>query len=161
MWMIYLAIHLTFAQIDLYYVMGDLQLMVDNLTETGLLFIMIFRLISAKFSRKLRTIISLAIEFIDAKHFRADEEWQLYLNYHRRARSYFKVVVPIAIVTTFMFWFKPMQLRLTAGTWDNCHTYSEFKDLFLLEFPKTRASLRLHRECLLPNPILKNCQKKM
>nr|AXM05179.1 odorant receptor [Campoletis chlorideae] len=115
LWMIYLAIHFTFAQIDLYYVIGDLQLMVENITETGLLFIMVFRLISAKFSRRLRTIIKLAINFIDAKHFRGEEEWQLYLNYNRMAKSFFKIVLPIAIVTTVMFWFKPMQLRIEAA----------------------------------------------
>nr|AXM05180.1 odorant receptor [Campoletis chlorideae] len=114
-WITYMAIHFFFSQVYLYYVFGDLQAMVMNVTDTGLMIMVSSRLIMLKFSRKLGSAVQLVIDFIDRKSFRHDEEWQLYLHYNRISKSYFKTVVPAALITTVLFWTKPMKnQRVTA-----------------------------------------------
>ncbi|XP_043286956.1 odorant receptor 13a-like [Venturia canescens] len=116
LWTIYIVYYLISAQIDLYYVFGDFQLTVQNLTETGLMVMMFVKLIVAKGSTKnLGTVIELTTKSIDPKHFRNVEEWELYVNYNRMAKRFFKIMMPMTILASFMFWFKPMQLRLIAA----------------------------------------------
>ncbi|XP_043286965.1 odorant receptor 13a-like [Venturia canescens] len=122
-WAIYLLIHVTGSIIDLYYVSSDFRLTVQNLTETGIMVTMYMKMVLAKYSRELGTVIKLTISFIDGKHFRNEKEWELYVNYNRMAKNYFKIVIPFTMVTALLFWLKPIQLRLIAGLQNETKPY--------------------------------------
>ncbi|XP_043276951.1 odorant receptor 13a-like isoform X2 [Venturia canescens] len=114
-WIIYLLIHLTMLLVDLYYVTGDLEEVVLNLTESTFNIMVVVKMIVMRFSGTLVTLMNRIIDGVDLKFFESSEELKTYLSYNRIAQMFFKLWLTMGIVTTTSFNLKCLEPRLKSA----------------------------------------------
>lgn len=116
-WIVYLLVHMSMEFVDLYQVFGNLDLMILNLSETTLETMILLKLIVMRFSRVLAKVMTKIVHGIDAMHNDSSEEKEIYLNYNRIAKSFFRLWVTMGCIASIIYHVKPLEFRLRAG---NC-----------------------------------------
>nr|UEN71228.1 olfactory receptor 45 [Gregopimpla kuwanae] len=114
LWMVYICIHLTMGYNDLLHVFGDLELMIMNLSETALESMVMVKLLLLRFSKSIANLMDQFIHGLEPESYDGTEEKQIYLNYNRIAKTFFKLTITCGSSTAIIYHLKPMEYRLRA-----------------------------------------------
>nr|AXM05153.1 odorant receptor [Campoletis chlorideae] len=122
-WAIYYLLHIIMQTADLISVFGDLELVIQNLSESMLQVLIFIKLVVLRFSHKVKTLIKRVAEDIDAKHLDSPEEKEIYLTYNRMSKTFFKVWVTMGFITAIGYYLKPLQLQLESASQNGTMPY--------------------------------------
>nr|AXM05184.1 odorant receptor [Campoletis chlorideae] len=115
MWIVYFLIHMTTLYADLFHVFGNLELMVLNLSESTWDVMIISKLLIMRFSRTLANLTQQVVNGADSENFQTREEMEIYLNYNRIAKFFFKLWLTIGVSASIVYCLKPLSYRIQAG----------------------------------------------
>nr|XP_012146727.1 PREDICTED: uncharacterized protein LOC105663313 [Megachile rotundata] len=115
-YMTYLSAHIVMMYMDLYDVMGDLQLMVENILDNAVVTTTYFMLFLLRFSKLIKTVVTMVKRELAEDDFRNNDERQLYLSYNIISSGFGKYVVKTTIFTVGMLYVTPMLKILKSGS---------------------------------------------
>ncbi|XP_076388035.1 odorant receptor 82a-like [Megachile rotundata] len=118
-YMTYLSVHMVMMNLDLYDVMGNLELMVENILSNTVITTTYMMLFLLRFSKLIKSAIAMMKRELAEDDFRNNEERHLYLFYNVISSTYGKYVVKS---TTFMvvllYYFVPLAKLLKSSSGD-------------------------------------------
>nr|XP_012146761.1 PREDICTED: uncharacterized protein LOC105663320 [Megachile rotundata] len=127
-YMTYLSVHMVMMNLDLYDVMGNLELMVENILSNTVITTTYMMLFLLRFSKLIKSAIAMMKRELAEDDFRNNEERHLYLFYNVISSTYGKYVVKS---TTFMvvllYYFVPLAKLLKSSS-VQCHALTIFSD---------------------------------
>ncbi|XP_046141445.1 uncharacterized protein LOC114878428 [Osmia bicornis bicornis] len=114
MYLSYLSVHLVIMNMDLYDVMGELELMVENIVDNTIATTTYFMLFLFRFSKLLKNVITTTKDELSRNEFRNNEEMQLYLSYNNISDNFGRYAVTTTAVIAVMWYITPMLELLKA-----------------------------------------------
>ncbi|THK32974.1 odorant receptor 13a [Diachasma alloeum] len=108
----YFAIHLSMQLLDLASIMGSLELVILNLTETAFQTMAIYRIIIIRFGQTTRRIIDSIEEDVAIENFQDPEELRILHQYSSVAEKFYRMGTRLAAITAVMYYVTPFQTYL-------------------------------------------------
>ncbi|XP_046419222.1 odorant receptor 22c-like [Neodiprion fabricii] len=106
---VYMAVHVGMECADFTRHMGDLQNLLDNLSETTIYMILFAKVIVFHKNRILAQMIDAMNEDrTDFKNNRSIDEQRLYAAYNAMAKTFFKILVPLVFSTAILYYLRPL-----------------------------------------------------
>ncbi|XP_012146759.2 odorant receptor 82a-like [Megachile rotundata] len=136
--MFYLSVYIVIMDMDLYDVMGDLELMVENILDNTLGTTTYLMLFLFRFSKMIKHVIATMKRELAEDDFRNNEEKQLYLTYNIISDNFGRYAVRTTAVIVVMWYSTPM-LKLLKGTGNGTgmyrlpfriHSFFDYEDNF-------------------------------
>ncbi|XP_012146762.2 uncharacterized protein LOC105663321 isoform X1 [Megachile rotundata] len=118
MYMCYFSIHLVLMNLDLYDVVGNLQLMVDNIVDNTIFTTTYLMLILLRFSKLIKNAVAIVKREIGEDDFRNMEEKELYLHYNMISYNFGKYTVRFICVLVVLWYSSPLVVLLNSGSGD-------------------------------------------
>nr|AXM05205.1 odorant receptor [Campoletis chlorideae] len=139
-WIIYLLIHFSFEMVDLYYVIGNLEQMVLNLSESTLTIMVMLKITVLRFSKVLKNLMIQILDSIDDKFFDDPEEKKIYLRYNQIAKSFFKMWTTMAVFGAIAYYMKPLEFRIKAALGNGSQPFPiSYRTRFFFEINDSRT----------------------
>nr|AXM05170.1 odorant receptor [Campoletis chlorideae] len=111
-WILYLISHMTTLFADFYYVFGNTELMIVNISESSLKIMILPKMLVLRFSSRLKRLMQRVIDDVDADNWESLKEQEVYLSYNRVASSFFTLWFTTALTTSIIYHLKPLEFRL-------------------------------------------------
>ncbi|XP_046141398.1 odorant receptor 82a-like [Osmia bicornis bicornis] len=112
----YISVHLVIMNMNLYDVMGDLELTVKNITDNTIVtttFLMLFQL---RFSKLIKNVITIVKEELTSSDFENIHELGLYLSYNKISNTFGKYAIRGCIITWVWWYTTPMLHAVLSGS---------------------------------------------
>ncbi|XP_076388036.1 uncharacterized protein LOC105663312 isoform X1 [Megachile rotundata] len=123
MYMSYLSVHMVIMYMDLYDVMGDLELMVENIIDNTIATTTYLMLFLFRFSKLIKNVVAMVKRELAENDFRNNDEKQLYLSYNIISDNFGKYAVRTTAVIAVMWYITPMLELLQGSGNDNSTMY--------------------------------------
>ncbi|XP_043277725.1 odorant receptor 45b-like [Venturia canescens] len=112
LWIIYFVNHLVLEYADFYHVFGNTELMIVNISENSLEVIILVKMMVLRFSSRLKSLVKRIINDVSVDNFGSLEEQEIYLNYNRTAKSFFRIWFFMGTFASIVYHVKPLEFRL-------------------------------------------------
>nr|WHS04419.1 odorant receptor 16 [Psyttalia incisi] len=110
----YFTAHLSLQLLDLATVVGSLELVILNLTETAFQTMAMYRIFIIRFDKTTRKIIDSIEEYTAIENFQDPKEITILHGYLSIADRFYRMGTRLAAVTAFMYYVTPLQTYLIA-----------------------------------------------
>ncbi|XP_011302838.1 uncharacterized protein [Fopius arisanus] len=116
----YFTIHLSMQLLDLANVVGHLELVVVNLTETSFQTMAMFRILITRLGKTTCRLIDAIQEDLSIEKFHDPQEIRILFNYTKITDKFYRLGVRFAAFSAFMYYVTPLQTyfiaKMTNGT---------------------------------------------